>query len=86
MISFKSELYKCFFGIAIHIISVVIKFEKLQLLIICEGLPVVFLKLELEFNLSEILPVNCKFIRCSTPAYSDKTQTQVPEVWLKCKK
>jgi len=24
-------------------------------------------KLELEFNLSEILPVNCKFVRCSTP-------------------
>jgi len=24
-------------------------------------------KLELEFNLSEISPVNCKFIRCITP-------------------
>jgi len=32
--------------------------------------------------LSEILPVNCKFTRDSTPILSEKTQTRVPEVWL----
>jgi len=32
-------------------------------------------KLELESNLSEILPVNCKFIYNSTPTYSNETQT-----------
>jgi len=30
--------------------------------------------------LSEILPVNCKFIRDSIPILSDKTQTLVPEL------
>jgi len=39
-------------------------------------------KLELESNLGEILPVNCKFIRCSTSTQPDKTQTWVPEVRL----
>jgi len=37
-------------------------------------------KLELESNSNEILPVNCKFIRDSTPILSDKTQTWIPEI------
>jgi len=36
-------------------------------------------KLELESNLSEILPVNCKFIHCSITAW-------VPEDWLEVQK
>jgi len=36
--------------------------------------------MELESNLGKMLSVNCKFIRCSTSTYSDKTQTRVPEV------
>jgi len=43
-------------------------------------------KPELESNLCEILPVNFKFFPCSTLNKSDKTQTRVPEVWLKVQK
>jgi len=37
-------------------------------------------KLELETNLSDILPVNCKFVRSSTLFHFDKTQTWVLDV------
>jgi len=37
-------------------------------------------KLELESNLSESLPVNCMYIRCSILNYPGKTRTWVPEV------
>jgi len=40
-------------------------------------------KFQLESNSSEILPVNCKFIRGYTPTWTGKTQTWVPKVRLK---
>jgi len=43
-------------------------------------------KLELESNLGKILPVNCKFIRCSTSTYPNKSQTRVPKVRLSVQK
>jgi len=43
-------------------------------------------KLELESNLSQILPVNCNFIRCSTLSYLEKSNSSTWSRALSTKK